>query len=368
MKLSKFPYLVQNEIFENLEHSDLFWMSLQSQNMKKLIKSSQAKRFQSISGITYAKFGCKWYVFIRFKAINNEPERVEFIMTMSEHSDDTKNVCFRLNVSGRIVGFRLSNEYPLPELYFHPIHKTSAFKAIHNCLLDYFGDTVKYIWITKSYPWIVKSRKQFIPQLPNLSVLSDFWPGDSEVKDNLEAYFAASPDLKQFCINGNALELMSTVPKFYQADFIRIFRPCFRTVDAFFLNFQGRQATLFDCQWGFSRLRPFMNRWKSGEAFQKLEYFKMIKQQQPYSMNLHRVPNVNGMKHIDTTKKPPTHSVPDLYTPGPSFPKSNTDPITSHTYIVRETDNRVASVSFQGGNFSFGVWDKTEEEFLRMVK
>ncbi|PIC48339.1 hypothetical protein B9Z55_007348 [Caenorhabditis nigoni] len=47
--------------------------------------------------------------------------------------------------------------------------------------------------------------------------------------------------------------------------------------------------------------------------------------------------------------------------------KLNTDPITSYTYVVRETDNRVASVLIQGGTFSFGVWDKTEEEFLRMM-
>ncbi|PIC55288.1 hypothetical protein B9Z55_000627 [Caenorhabditis nigoni] len=46
---------------------------------------------------------------------------------------------------------------------------------------------------------------------------------------------------------------------------------------------------------------------------------------------------------------------------------SNTDPITSHIYVVRESDNRVASVLIQGRKFRFGVWDKTEEEFLKMT-
>ncbi|ULU09890.1 hypothetical protein L3Y34_014335 [Caenorhabditis briggsae] len=74
-----------------------------------------------------------------------------------------------------------------------------------------------------------------------------------------------------------------------------------------------------------------------------------------------------GLKHIDKTKQPPTHTLPKTYNMHFKHAKPNTDPITSHTYVVRATDNRVASIMIQRKKLWFGVWDKTEEEFLRMM-
>ncbi|PIC13946.1 hypothetical protein B9Z55_027515 [Caenorhabditis nigoni] len=46
----------------------------------------------------------------------------------------------------------------------------------------------------------------------------------------------------------------------------------------------------------------------------------------------------------------------------------NTDPFSSHAYVVRVTDNCVASVSIQEKLIYFGVWNKTEDEFLKMIE
>ncbi|PIC42552.1 hypothetical protein B9Z55_009593 [Caenorhabditis nigoni] len=156
-------------------------------------------------------------------------------------------------------------------------------------------------------------------------------------------------------------EIFCPESKFWQAESIDL-TLCINTVPVFLRNFQGRQAFLRCYDRNTLDLIEFMNRWKSGEQCQKLEYLQI-------GIEFNNLPNdllnENGVKHIDAIKTPPTHTLPKLskteYVP-------NTTPINSHSYIVRETDNRVASVSIQDKSFCFGVWDKTEEEFLRMVK
>ncbi|PIC33344.1 hypothetical protein B9Z55_013358 [Caenorhabditis nigoni] len=77
------------------------------------------------------------------------------------------------------------------------------------------------------------------------------------------------------------------------------------------------------------------------------------------------IQNIIGVKYIDAKKQPPTHTLPREFN-WDGF--RETIPITSHSYVVRESDNRVASIRIEEKVLSFGVWDKTEEEFLRMVK
>ncbi|PIC41927.1 hypothetical protein B9Z55_009170 [Caenorhabditis nigoni] len=283
----------------------------------------------------------------------------EGFMMMRECHDESKNIYFQLNVFGKTINFRLSDQSKLPVAYFYPSDKETAVESIHNYFLDFFGDTVEYIWRAK-HP------DNFIPRLPNLSLSIDIWTDPSEITDikSLEKFFDSSPVLKHLLIKLDTHEAISPESKFYQAESLRIIHQRPRTVRALLRHFKGRQATLHYCRCVISELIEFMNRWRSGEAFHKLEYLH-IKILNGWQLN--NVLNANGVKHIDATKKPPTHTVPKVCT-SVRDNEPNTDPITSHTYVVRETDNRVASVSIQDLSFSFGVWKKTEEEFLRMVE
>ncbi|PIC41934.1 hypothetical protein B9Z55_009173 [Caenorhabditis nigoni] len=365
MKLLKFPYYVQTEILDNIEHSNLFWLSFVSKNIKSLIKSSQAKRFRSISRIVYESFRDKPIVSIHFKTKNKEGTKdvlkKENIIGVFGVYREYESDCFQLNVAGKMIDFRMSHYYSFPEACFHRHDKESVIESIHNYVFDFFGDTVEHIW-EASFPEL------FIPDLPNLSLWITIWSEDWEIIDrkrdlkNREKFFASIPVLKNITMDTS--EPFSPESKFYQAESIRIFQSHYPSVQAFLRNFKGRQATLSHCQCDFMELMMFMNRWRSGEAFQNVEYLKI----ELYGGRLqNQVLNVNWVKHIDATKTPPTHSVLDLSAPDPAL-KPNTDPIASHSYIVREADSRVASVSVQGQTFSFGVWKETEEQFLRMVK
>ncbi|CAP38854.1 Protein CBG22216 [Caenorhabditis briggsae] len=127
-------------------------------------------------------------------------------------------------------------------------------------------------------------------------------------------------------------------------------------------HFQGRQAFLKILRFDIPDLIKFVNEWKSGEGFQKLEYLKIevLTDYIPPTQVLRGVME----KRIDRSKKRLAHTLPKVFIDDKEKP--NTEPIISPTYVVRESDNRVASILIQNSTFSFGVWDVTEEEtFLK---
>ncbi|PIC18177.1 hypothetical protein B9Z55_024163 [Caenorhabditis nigoni] len=136
------------------------------------------------------------------------------------------------------------------------------------------------------------------------------------------------------------------------------------TAPAVLRYFRGRLAFLKCRSCKISDLIEFINRWKSGKTDQKLDFIQI--KISNFEIPEDDVLNSTGAKYIGPTKKPPTHILPKLYTDYDGT--RNTKPITSHAYVVRASDNHVASVLIQKNTFLFGVWDKTEEEFLKMVE
>ncbi|PIC42608.1 hypothetical protein B9Z55_009629 [Caenorhabditis nigoni] len=331
MKLSTSPYLVQKEILDNMKTSNLLLLSFVSRNMKKLIKSSQIERFKNISHIMYKnrRFGPKVTVPGKYS--------LDTIMEFTESRKKTKNNYFQLNVSGKVIDFRLFKNCNYPEASFHPSDKESVIETIHNYFLDFFGDTVEYQWETYY-------DEKFIPNLPNLTLSISVGRVYFEITEleDLESFFASSPIFNH--VESVRLMLYSN------------------TVPIFLRHFQGRQAFLRCNECAILDLIEFINRWKSGEEYQMLEHLIIILLSNGIPQN--QILNANVVKLIDATKTPPTHTLPKVLKSAYSL---STDPITSHSYVVRETDNRVASVSVQGKSFCFGVWKETEEEFLRMV-
>ncbi|PIC41729.1 hypothetical protein B9Z55_009043 [Caenorhabditis nigoni] len=360
MKLSNYPYLVQKEILDNMEISNLFLMSFVSKNMKKLVKSSQVTRFKSIDRIVFDMQNTVHpTIYIQFGS------SVHFIILSSLISEDLETDYFQLNVSGKIIAFKCVPLYYVPcrtrfpMVAFNQCDKQSIFESIHNYLLDFFGDSIEY-------GWIITDCQFFVPQVQHFSLALNFLNTgtDEENMEKLENIVSSSPIMKN--IKTSYWRPTGTIKpesKLYRAESISIHQNN-PTIPVNLGRFQGNQA-FFRCHTcEISDLNEFLNRWKSGEAFQNLEHLDITMNHTDVPLN--GVLNAIGVKYIDATKTPPTHTLPKVYFE--SGHKPNTDPIISHTYVVRKTDNRVASISIQGKALNFGVWNKTEEEFLAMVK
>ncbi|PIC55375.1 hypothetical protein B9Z55_000673 [Caenorhabditis nigoni] len=179
---------------------------------------------------------------------------------------------------------------------------------------------------------------------------------------NFEKFFSSSPVAKIILLRVlKKMEPLNPESKVYQAEGVNVHTPRIMGPD-FLRHFQGKQIGLYCRIHEKSSFIDLVNRWKSGKAFQNLEgvYVQMIDDIPPGILN------EVGVKFIDANRQPPTHSVRQRL--GWCNKNGTTHPITSHAYVVRETDNRVASVMVSIITFLFGVWDKTEEEFLKMVE
>ncbi|PIC39223.1 hypothetical protein B9Z55_010979 [Caenorhabditis nigoni] len=321
--------------------------------MKKLIKLSQMCRFSRISSVDYSSDPKGLTdVHIEFKH-----DYREHIMRIWEY-EEADNDYFKLNVSGKIIDFRIHERYSYPVASFHSYDKVSVIKSIHNYFLDFFGDSIEYWWKAVGY-------KHVVPQLQNVSASAIIFDTDKDFPiRKFENFFFSSPVFKNIELFFlTKPEPLNPDSKFYQAESVDIDQHE-HTVPAILRHFQGRQAFVRCHKCETLELKEFVDRWKSGESFRKLEYleFNILHGR----VNQNQLLNAIGAKHIDVTKTPPTHMLPKVFV---SFgKKETTDPIISHTYVVRESDNRVASVLFERRTFSFGVWDKTEEEFLEMVQ
>ncbi|CAP37088.1 Protein CBG19933 [Caenorhabditis briggsae] len=161
MILSKYPWLVQNEILQNMEPSELLLLSLVSKNMKKLIKSCQKKRLESVNTIVYStdvnNYLCAYILRESHKFMHKD------ILMRFEEFQETETPDFQLNVSGKKIDFRLftrerNKELWLPE-NFHPYpvacvqksDKESILESVHNYFLDFFAHSVKYYWKAKEF-------------------------------------------------------------------------------------------------------------------------------------------------------------------------------------------------------------------------
>ncbi|CAO4361101.1 unnamed protein product [Caenorhabditis nigoni] len=247
------------------------------------------------------------------------------MMRIISHTE-TPNNFFQLKVSGKGIDFKFAGGFKYLIAFYQQWDKTSVIQSIHNYLLDFFGNSVEYNWQATDIKWRRECFTPFIPKLENVSFYS-------------------------------RIQLES---KFYQAESVEISQDKV-TVPPVLRHFQGRQAIVDCLEHKTSDLIKFVNRWKSGEAFQKLEYLKIKMCKTPRNRFLDAI----GLKHIDATKQPPTHTLPKVYNWYNENP--NTEPITSHSYVVRVTDNHVASVLIHRNTLCFGVWDKTEQEFLRIM-
>ncbi|CAO4364363.1 unnamed protein product [Caenorhabditis nigoni] len=309
MILSKYPRVVQNEIFNHLNYSDLFLLSFVSNNMKKLIKSSQMKRFEAIDSIEYGTYmKNEQWVYIPRKYFGK-------IMRLREKDDGYYD--FQLNVLGKIIDFRFRgyydcsepNHYSIFMAYYPKSDKQCVFESIHNYLLDFFGDSVDYVW--KTDDWCREYYIPFIPQLKNVSLCITLRLGEdfADMK-NLEHFLSSSPIMRSIQMTSESTtESFNPESKLYQAQSIEIFQAD-HTFPAFLRHFQGKQAYIDCLKCDYLDLIEFVKRWKSGEAFRALEHLRIGVGRDgiPKNQFLLEV----GAKTIDATKQPPTHALPKL--------------------------------------------------------
>ncbi|CAO4366521.1 unnamed protein product [Caenorhabditis nigoni] len=290
--------------------------------MKKLIKSSQLNRFQSISSVLYDcdRTDQPWvYIF---------PKRIK-LMRIVKHKEG-ENGYFRLEVCGKIIDFRFMAEVRderLQRTFYDPhlaasyLDKEFTIQSIHNYFLDLFGNSLEFNWRFRHIPLYPETKFHipFIPKLQNVSFCVGFYPlGDhartgtmdfTEMR-RLEEFFFSSPVLKSIrMFSRSTTELFNPESKFYQTESIES-QQSIIDFPAILSHFQGRQAFINCARCENLDLIEFVNRWRSGEAFQNLEYLQIKLRR--VEIPQHQILDAVGAKHMNASAQPPTHTVPKI--------------------------------------------------------
>ncbi|PIC19293.1 hypothetical protein B9Z55_024893 [Caenorhabditis nigoni] len=212
--------------------------------------------------------------------------------------------CFSLNVSGKLIDFKFYKYYATS--YFGRFVATFNPDESTAVIESIHKYNLHFFGNSVDYYWRTEDHEINIPKLQNVSTCMELWYISPDT-DNLNDFFSTSPNLKSISIRTTTpRELVRPDSKFYQAECVDTFQS-YITFPDIFHHFQGKR-TFIQCR--------------------RVEWY-------------------NEKKEDKNTEA---------------------GPITSCTYVVRETDKHVASVLIQGDIFRFGVWDMTEEEFLRMIE
>ncbi|PIC55517.1 hypothetical protein B9Z55_000758 [Caenorhabditis nigoni] len=290
------------------------------------------------------------------------------IMDLKNYRKD-RNGIFSLNVSGKMIDFQMCKGRKKAMVCFEERDKESVIESILNHCLDFFGSSVPFYW---RFDYL---KDYFVPKLNTVSLCIDIClEKDFSDWEKLETFISSSPVFKWIGLETKAAaQSFHPESKFHQVESIRIVQlENTFPFSAMLRHFKGRQATVIcNRRINSEDLIEFVNRWKSGEAFQRLEYLTLdlhdYGDRIPIGVPQNQILDEIGVKYIDAKKQPPTHTVPKLYDWNYRKIQLNTYPIMSRAYVVRQLDNRVASISIGESAFRFGVWDKTEEEFLELI-
>ncbi|CAO4371520.1 unnamed protein product [Caenorhabditis nigoni] len=229
------------------------------------------------------------------------------IVKIAEKETNTNG--FQLNVSGKLIDFRLSEDVyyrSLPIACVVPSQKESVIKSIHEYFLGLFGESVEYRWVTDDWEF-------FLVQLQNVSVCFRIDSINSGVANiqQINHFVASNPVFKRSDVYARIDTIeFSPESKFYQAESMKVDQNE-HTIPAVLWHFQGRQAFIRFRYCEISELIGFVNIWKTGAAFQKLEYLK-IRIRSVDELPRNEILDGIGAKYIDAAKTPPTHTVPKV--------------------------------------------------------
>ncbi|CAP33801.2 Protein CBG15405 [Caenorhabditis briggsae] len=221
----------------------------------------------------------------------------EDFVDIKEH-ENTEKYYFQLKVFGKIIDFR---RHHFLEAAFNPDESESVIKSIHNYMVHFFGDSMEYLWLTSDC-------MNPIPQLQNISSCIRVWHVNPDSID-LENFFSTSPPFKKIEFNVFRPTDFSPDSNFYQAESVVTVQH-HNTFPSVLRHFQGKQAFV-DCTYHNTEdLIELVKRWKSGEAFQKLEVLNFNVSEDDIDQDI--VLNGIGAKYIDARKTPPTHTLPRM--------------------------------------------------------
>ncbi|KAF1768888.1 hypothetical protein GCK72_000701 [Caenorhabditis remanei] len=345
IKISKMPWLVQRLIFSNMDLVELLMMAFCSKKFFRIIKSLSRNRLDKIFTITYES--------MHKSCIN--------ISSSSSGDDPFMSLRWRHELRGRplipmkLVGMDLqvsmpSINHPLMILYDSERQET-LLTSIHNYFLDLFGSSVEY----------QLNVNTLMPPFSKLKNISSTHLSSHIRVTEFHNFLTISPNQDFMALSEFHSVLLGRNLEFARTKVLHI-GSANRSIDDILSNFEGRQLFINDGIISDTAIIQFMNKWRSNEGYQNLEYISITVCRYGHPIKPNQIRNSFPINRLD---------LPDQL---PVYQFAKKDPHQKHTwgihkftsrnYIVRDSDQHVASIMVTENNFTFAAWNMTEKEFL----
>ncbi|EFO84808.1 hypothetical protein CRE_03803 [Caenorhabditis remanei] len=360
IKLFSFPYTVQRTIFQTMGYDDLFLISLCSKNTKRFVKFIQKSSSKNIAYIKcYARFeGLSVTVVMR----NNEFSPV---LVLQPHSVPYFNsvgwqYIHQTEIAGRNfdVFLPVYGEFLRPTIFYDSDDGEEDVETIHSYICDLFGYDKEYRLEADGFFY---TEAKLVSRLKNINITNFGFRAICDAED-IDSFFSASPNQK--FVTGS-IELCGELrenSEFYQTDIIDIYDNDSMT-SGILKNFNGRKAFLSVKTIETSDITQLINRWKSNEEFQNLEFLTVQIRNLDASFDIDEIKSFCDVKELDPSNEPLVYKG-EIEFFGYSLLSWKLTEFSSRGYVVRDSDQHVASVSIHEKQFVIAVWNITKKEFL----
>ncbi|KAF1768861.1 hypothetical protein GCK72_000674 [Caenorhabditis remanei] len=342
MKISKFSWLIQKEILSSMELVDLLMVASCSQKFHRNMKSLMRSRFDKILTFTYE---------------SRVPSRIN-ISSSNSGDDPFMSLRGRHDFKGRppipmnLLGMDLQVSMPTRN---HPLmilsdleHELTLLPSIHNYFLDFFGSSIKYqLNVYLLMPPFSKLKNISSTLLSSYIGVADF-----------HDFLTISPNQDLIAPSDFRTHLLVSISEFSRTKVLDIgTMSCW--ADDILSNFEGRQLFINKGIISDTTIIQFLNKWRLNEGYQNLEYFSITVCPFRHPLNPNQIRDSIPIDRLYSSEQLPVYQV------------ARKDPYQKHTwgihkfsspnYIVRETDQHVASIMITEDNITFAAWNMTEK-------
>ncbi|KAF1768868.1 hypothetical protein GCK72_000681 [Caenorhabditis remanei] len=344
IKISKMPWLVQKEILSSMELVDLLMMASCSQkfyqNMKSLIRN---KRFT----ISY-KATDILSVDISSSSSGDRPfMNISWSRWFEVRSYMTIDFC------GMELKVSMPTENGPLMVQCNPSQEETILPSIHNYFLDLFGSSIKYQLNVRT----LTSKLSKMRSITNTDLSHSGEIGTTEFQD----FLTVSPNQDFIRLMSFENPSLGENSQFKRTKILDIgYTYC--SADDILSNFEGRQLFIEKGIISDIAVIQFLKKWKSNEGYQNLEYLSISLRTHRCQINSNIIMNSILINRLDQSDKLPVYT----------FDKRGTyfghtwriNQFSSPNYIVRDSDQHVASIMVTENNFTFAAWNMTEKAFL----
>ncbi|KAF1768889.1 hypothetical protein GCK72_000702 [Caenorhabditis remanei] len=342
--ISKFSWLIQKEILSSMELVDLLMMASCSQKFYQNMKSLMRNRFDKIFTITYES-RVPSRINISSSSSGDNP-----FMSIREIYEFRGRPLIPINFTGMDLQVSMpTRNHPLMILSDLEIQET-LLPSIHNYFLDLFGSSIKYqLNVYELMPPFSKLKNITSTHLSSY-LLADFddFLKISPNQDFIQLFEIQSP-------------LLGRNVEFARTKVLDIAKTN-RFAEEILSNFEGRQLFINDGIISDAVIIQFLNKWRLNEGYQNSECFSIGVSSFTHPLSPNQIMSSLPINRLDSSDQLPVYQ----------FDKRDRNSkhtwgihkFSSPNYIVRETDQHVASIMVTEDNITFAAWNMTEKEFL----